>query len=130
MIKIEHLAVWTFKLEEMRRFYETYFNAKSGEKYHNKIKNFESYFLSFDTGTRLELMQMPNILQNKFDADFQMTGLAHFAISVGTKEAVVTKTEELRSAGVMVIGEPRTTGDGYYESVILDPDNNRIEITI
>jgi lactoylglutathione lyase len=129
-MKIEHLAVWTNQLEVLKNFYIKYFNALPGEKYHNPAKQFNSYFLSFDTGPHLELMQMPDIPDNANDVYKQSIGLIHFAVSVGSKEKVDALTEEIREAGYKAIGEPRLTGDGYYESVILDPDNNRIEITI
>lgn len=126
---IEHIALWTNQLEEMKEFYLNYFEVKSNEKYFNSSKNFFSYFLSFEKGCRLELMQMPNIPDSSNDIYAQFTGLIHFAISVGNKEKVDLLTERLRNDGFEIIGEPRTTGDGYYESVILDPDKNRIEIT-
>jgi len=59
----------------------------------------------------------------------QFTGLIHFAISTGSKQTVDHLTEQLRADGYEIVGEPRTTGDGYYESVVLDPEGNRIEIT-
>ena len=129
-MKIEHLALWTDHLEEMKTFYVTFFGAHTHEKYYNSKNQFHSYFLSFDDGARLELMQMPGIPPNKNDVLQQYTGLIHFAMSVGGKGKVDELTERLRQAGYKVIGEPRMTGDGYYESVVLDPDNNRIEITI
>jgi len=127
---IEHLAIWVNDLEKMKSFYEKYFNAIAGEKYHNPTKNFTSYFLSFEKGCRLELMQKPEIPKNQNDVTLQYIGIIHFAISVGSKEKVDTLTDEMRNDGYSVVGKPRTTGDGYYESVILDPENNRIEITI
>jgi len=129
MIKIEHLAIWVRDLEGMKSFYERYFQAKAGERYHNPRKNFTSYFLSFSEGCRLELMQKPEIPPNRNDVDEQYEGIIHFAISLGGKDQVDQLTETLRSAGYRVVGEPRTTGDGYYESVILDPEGNRVEIT-
>ena len=129
-MKIEHNALWTYSLEEIRTFYMKYFGATSNEKYTNVKKGFESYFLSFDTGARLELMQMNGIANNTFLPDHQHTGFIHFAMSVGSKSEVDRLTEELRRDGFAVVGEPRTTGDGYYESVIQDPDGNRIEITV
>ena len=129
-MKIEHLAIWVSDLEKMRTFYESYFSAKAGELYHNPTKQFHSYFLSFESGSRLELMHRPDIPANLNDLKQQYIGLIHFAMSVGSKEKVNTLTEQLRQNGFPVIGEPRTTGDGYYESVVLDPENNRIEITV
>lgn len=129
-MKIAHFALWTNQLEEMKLFYVNYFHAASNEKYYNDKKKFSSYFLSFDDGVRLELMQMPGIPDNKNNAMLQNIGLIHFAISTGSKENVDSLTEQIRAAGYAIIGEPRWTGDGYYESVVLDPENNRIEITI
>jgi len=129
-MKIEHLALWTNQLETLRDFYIKFFHAVPNERYHNPRNQFNSYFLSFEEGPRLELMQMPSIPASKDDVMQQRTGLIHFAVSVGSKEKVDALTEQLRQGGYKVIGEPRQTGDGYYESVILDPDNNRVEITM
>jgi lactoylglutathione lyase len=127
---IEHIAIWVLDLESMRAFYETYFNCVANDKYVNTNKNFSSYFLSFPTGgPRLELMQMPGILPLRNEALAQFTGLIHFAISLGSESAVDALTERLRQDNYTIIGEPRRTGDGYYESVVLDPEQNRIEIT-
>jgi lactoylglutathione lyase len=128
-VKIEHIAIWCRNIENLRRFYMTYFEAISNERYVNPVKNFQSYFLSFDGGCRLELMQMPTIPETKDNVLDQFTGLIHFAVSVGSKSKVDLLTEQLRADGYRVVGEPRTTGDGYYESVVLDPEGNRIEIT-
>jgi lactoylglutathione lyase len=129
-MRIEHLAIWTNDLEKMRAFYETYFHAKAGARYRNNSKEFESYFLSFGEGFRLELMHKPGILMKDTNTSTEYIGLAHFAIAVGSKEKVNALTEKLRTDGYPIIGEPRITGDGYYESVVLDPEDNRIEITI
>ena len=129
-MKIEHLAIWSRDIEKLKAFYENYFHARPNEKYTNQKKSFQSYFLSFGSGPRLELMQMPGIPESRNNVHDQFTGLIHFAISVGSKEKVDTITEELRRDGYDVVGEPRATGDGYYESVVLDPEGNRLEITI
>ncbi|GHM99794.1 lactoylglutathione lyase [Cytophagales bacterium WSM2-2] len=129
-MKIEHIALWVKDLEKQKSFYEKYFQAKAGEKYINQTKDFQSYFLSFDSGCRLELMHKPEIPENQNDISLQNTGLIHFAFAVGSKEKVGQLTSELRNSGFEIIDGPRTTGDGYYESVVLDPEGNRIEITI
>ncbi|MBT8297670.1 MAG: VOC family protein [Maribacter sp.] len=128
-MKIEHLAIWVNDIERMKTFYETFFGALAGTKYHNPTKNFTSYFLSFDDGPRLELMHKPDRVQKTNNRKEQI-GITHFAFSVGTLARVNELTDQLRNSGYKVIGEPRTTGDGYYESVVLDPENNRVEITI
>ena len=129
-MKIEHLAIWVKDLETMKAFYEKYFEAQAGEIYYNPTKKFYSYFLSFDTGCRLELMHQAQVPENKNQVQHQNIGLIHFAVSVGSKEKVDSLTKEIMEAGHEILGMPRTTGDGYYESVVLDPEQNRIEITI
>ena len=127
-MRIDHLAIWVKDLEAMKTFYERFFGATAGELYHNPRKQFYSYFLSFGEGCRLELMHRTDIPDSHFPAGFEQTGITHFAISLGSKDAVDRLTEEIRTAGYTVAGEPRTTGDGYYESVVLDPEGNRVEI--
>ena len=129
-MKIEHIAIWVNNIEEMKRFYTGYFNVQVGNTYRNHGKGFESCFLSFDSGARLELMKMTSIPENRNDPISQHTGLIHFAISVGSGQAVDELTEKMCADGFQVLDGPRHTGDGYYESVVLDPENNRIEITI
>ncbi|WP_372776253.1 VOC family protein [Mangrovibacterium sp.] len=128
-MKITHLAIWTSDLEGMRNFYLHYFDASSKEAYYNHSKDYKSYFLIFNGDCMLELMQMPGIPQNRNDLKKQATGLIHFAISVGSKKKVDELTEKLRVDGFRVMSEPRITGDGFYESVVLDPEGNRIELT-
>ena len=127
-MKIEHIAIWVKDLEIMREFYLEQLNMSCSEKYVNKMKNFSSYFLSLDDGARLELMHRPDIKDHNGDKGV-INGFTHLAISVGSKENVNRLTESIRNAGFVVSGEPRITGDGYYESVILDPEGNLIEIT-
>ncbi|MGE8529121.1 VOC family protein [Chryseobacterium rhizosphaerae] len=127
-MKIEHIAIWVKDLEKTREFYQKYFGAVSNKKYHNPVKNFESYFLSFDSGSRLEIMTRPGIKENTGSYDSQQFGIVHLAFAAKTKENVNELTEVLRKDGYTIAGEPRTTGDGYYESVILDPENNIVEI--
>lgn len=130
-MKISHIAIWSNNLERLRDFYCNYFDAKSNEKYINPVKQFSSYFLIFENeGCSLELMNMPNLENPDNPGLKHKTGLAHFAFSVGSKERVDLLTEQFRKAGHKVIGEPRYTGDGFYESAIADPDGNIVEITI
>ena len=125
-MKIEHVALWVRDLERMKAFYETYFGCVAGVKYVNEKKNFQSYFLSMGDGPRLELMFKSDVTEL---GTREIIGMAHLAISVGGCEKVDLLTHRFREAGYKVIGEPRITGDGYYESVILDPEGNRVEIT-
>lgn len=128
-MNINHIGIWTNNLEGLLEFYCEYFGAKSNEKYINPVKQFSSYFLRFENGEcSLEIMSKPN-LDNLFE-NVNNTGLAHFAFSVGSIENVDLFTNRLRDAGYKVIGEPRLTGDGFYESAICDPDGNIVEITV
>ncbi len=129
-MRIEHVAIWTHDLERLRHFYETYFAGHSNAKYANPRKQFESYFITFAAGARLELMHMPGIPQSKNDVEQQVTGYIHLAFSVGSREAVDALTDRLRHDGHRILDGPRITGDGYYESVVRDPDGNRVEITV
>ena len=126
---IDHVAIWTTDLERLRAFYESYFEAQSGEKYANPNKGFESYFLQFASGARLELMSMPSIPQTRGDIEQQFMGIIHVAVAVDPEQEVDLLTERLKRDGYRIVDGPRRTGDGYYESVVFDPDGNRIEIT-
>ena len=125
-MKIAHIAIWTDELEAMKDFYTTYFDGVSNEKYVNPIKKFESYFITFDSGARLELMHKDSIIK-PLDAE-ERIGITHIAFSLGSTDAVLSLTERLRTDGIRIVGEPRITGDGYFESVILDVEGNRIEL--
>ncbi|WP_329470800.1 VOC family protein [Exiguobacterium sp. 9-2] len=125
-MKIEHIALWVADLEGMRQFYEAHFDAKSNNRYENAVKGFSSYFLTFSSGARLELMQRTDITERTSNA----LGYAHFAFSLGSKQAVDDWTARLRDAGVTHLDGPRTTGDGYYESTVADPEGNVIELTL
>lgn len=128
-MKIDHVAIWVRDLEKMKEFYLKYFNVHCGEKYINPAKKFASYFIHFQETPQLELMHREDI-REQLDHQVEYVGWAHIAISLGSREAVIELTEQLRKDGFMIAGEPRTTGDGYFESVILDPENNRIELTV
>lgn len=124
-MKIHHIAIWTFRLEELKDFYIRYFGATSNDKYINLKKGFESYFIYFDEGASLELMSRMDVQPTTIEENRQ--GLTHFAITFASKDDVLKTTEQLRADGYTIAGEPRTSGDGYFESVILDPDGNRVE---
>lgn len=127
---IEHLAIWVSDFQPMIDFYSKYFGAKAGTKYLNPVKQFESVFLSFASGPRIELMKMPGIPASANDPYRQFTGIVHFALSVGSAHAVDDLADRLLDDGFEKLDGPRVTGDGYYECVFLDPEKNRIEITV
>ncbi|MGM0217492.1 VOC family protein [Enterococcus sp. AZ126] len=127
-MKIEHIGLWVKDLENMRSFYETYFDAQASELYHNTKTSFYSYFLTFSDGARLEIMQRNDVIKQNIGNE--MLGFAHLAISLGSKENVDNLTNILVMEGFELLSPTRTTGDGYYESVIADPEGNRLELTI
>ena len=127
-MKIEHIALWTEDLERLAGFYQRYFNATVAEKYVNATKGFESRFVSFEAGARLEIMRTTTLAPVKYEPGAQRMGLTHLAISLGSEQRVNELTERLRQDGHPILDGPRRTGDGYHESVVLDPDGNRVEI--
>lgn len=127
-MKIEHIALYVNDLEEARNFFMKYLGAKSNDGYHNQKTEFRSYFLTFDDGARLEIMNKPEM--SDLPKANARTGYAHIAFSVGNREKVDVLTAELKAAGYEVVSGPRTTGDGYYESCIVVVEGNQIEITV
>jgi lactoylglutathione lyase len=129
-MKLEHVAIWTEDLERLKDYYVKYFGGKSNDKYFNPTKNFESYFLTFESGARLEIMKKPDIPTNLNDTIIkQHQGIIHLAFGVETMVEVEGKLKELQQNGYQILSGPRKTGDGYYEFETLDPDNNRLEVT-
>lgn len=127
---LEHVAIWTERLEALKDFYVKYFGGVPNEKYINNKKQFQSYFLTFQSGARLELMQMVGVPANTNDRVVaQHQGIIHLAFGVDSMAEVDEKAKELVHAGFPILSGPRKTGDGYYEFETLDPDNNRLEVT-
>ena len=127
---LEHVAIWTDQLELLKDYYAKYFGGVPNAKYRNEKNQFESYFLTFESGARLELMSMPNIPDNKNDREItQHKGIIHLAFGVDTMKEVDDKAKQLQADGYKILRGPRVTGDNYYEFETLDPDNNRLEVT-
>ena len=127
-MKIEHIGMYVNNLDAARDFFVKYLGGTSNNGYHNKNTGFRSYFLTFEDGARLEIMNKPGMID--MDKPINRTGLIHIAFSVGSKEKVDELTEKLKIDGFEVLSGPRTTGDGYYESCIVGIEGNQIEITI
>lgn len=127
-MKIEHIAMYVNDIEAAREFFIKYLDAKSNNGYYNEKTDFKSYFLSFEDGVRLEIMNKPNIKDT--EKDIVKAGYSHIAFSVGSKENVDKLTDRLKADGYDVISGPRVTGDGYYESCIIGIEGNQIEITV
>ena len=127
---IDHVAIWTTQLEKMKDYYVRYFNGIANNKYRNNENQYESYFVSFDSGSRIELMQKPGIPENLNDTvEKQYLGIIHLAFGLKNMDLVNQKLKELAGDGYKILRGPRKTGDGYWEFETLDPDNNRIEVS-
>lgn len=127
-MKIEHIAMYVNDLEAARDFFIKYLGGRSNDGYYNAKTGFRSYFISFEDGARLEIMNKPRLAEQK--KDLNRTGYAHIAFSLGSKENVDSLTARLKNDGYEIVSGPRTTGDGYYESCIVAIEDNQIEITI
>lgn len=127
-MRIEHIAIWTRDIERLATFYEKYFEGKRNDKYISAHKDFQSYFLGFTDGARLEIMTRTQVSIG--DINQESVGYTHIAFSAGSKERVIELTDKIVNDGYKLVSAPRTTGDGYFESVILDPDGNIVEITV
>ena len=127
-MRIEHIAMYVNNIECARDFFIKYLSGKSNDGYQNTKTGFRSYFLSFDDGARLEIMNKPNMVDA--DKDLNRTGLIHIAFSAGSRERVDELTQRLKTDGYEVVSGPRTTGDGYYESCVIAIEGNQIEITV
>ncbi|MBM7834818.1 VOC family protein [Clostridium sardiniense] len=126
-MRIEHIAMYVNDLEATKDFFIKFFKASSNNKYHNPKTGLQTYFLTFEDNTRLEIMTRPDVVSS--EKSLMHTGYIHLAFSVGSKEKVDELTSELKEAGYEILSGPRTTGDGYYESCVLGPEGNQIEIT-
>ena len=123
---LNHIALYVNDLERIKEFYVKYFNAKSNKMYYNQKTGLKAYFLEFSNGCKVEIMTKENL--NNVTKELNSLGYIHIAFSVGSKEKVNELTKKLEDDGYKVISRPRITGDGYYESCIIDPENNQIEI--
>ena len=130
-MKVDHIGIYAEDINRIANFYTKYFKGTlSQPAYHNPKKNFTSHFISFESGAKLEIMHQPNIPTVKREPKDQFIGFIHISFSVGSKENVNKLAAQLKEDGYEIIDGPRTTGDGFYEACVLDPENNRVEFTI
>ncbi|MFP0536899.1 VOC family protein [Klebsiella oxytoca] len=125
-MKIAHIALWTRQLEQQARFWVAFFDGEINEKYCSQTNpGFESFFVRIGDDIAIELMTKPGL--TALTADNNHTGWVHLAITVGGAENVDRLAKRAAEQDILV-SAPRTTGDGFYEAVIKDPDGNLIEI--
>jgi lactoylglutathione lyase len=125
-MRINHIALFVRDLEVMKTFYVKFFKAKAGKLYQNPKTGLETYFLKFDDGCRLEIMKQTK--PGEGEREPNNADYVHVAFSAGSKNKVDELVRNLENHGYKILREPRTTGDGYYESVIIDPENNAVEV--
>ena len=125
-MNIEHVAIYVNNLEVEREFFMKYFGAKASEKYTNFRSDFTSYFLTFDNGSRFEIMHRTGMFDPKKEK--YRSGYHHIALNVGDEKAVDKITRTLEDDGMVIVAAPRKTGDGYYASIVTDPEGNEIEL--
>ena len=126
-MRIDHMAMYVEDLESARDFFVRYFGAKSNAGYHNPNTGLKTYFLTFADGARLELMCRPHMTAR--DVVPYSIGYVHIAFALGSHAAVDVLTQRLAADGYTVVSGPRTTGDGYYESCVLGPEDCVLELT-
>ena len=130
-MKVVHIGIYVQDIKKVADFYTKYFKGTlSQPAYHNPKKNFTSHFISFESGAKLDVMHQPSIPIVKKEPNDQFIGFIHISFSVGSKENVDKLAHQLKEDGYDIIDGPRTTGDGFYEACVLDPENNRVEFTI
>jgi lactoylglutathione lyase len=124
-VRIEHVGIWVADIDAVAAFYAKYFEARAGVLYQNPRKGFESRFLEFASGARLEIMRRHDVTARP---GAEQLGLAHVALTVGDEAAVDALAARFVADGLPPDSGPRRTGDGYYECQVRDPEGNRVEI--
>ncbi len=129
MIYIEHIALNVRDLEGAKLFFCKYFGGMANEGYHNPKTGLHSYFITFGQGPRLEIMNWGDDMPHG-NKDRHADGYQHISMSVGSREKVDEMTALLVADGYSCVNGPRYTGDGAYESVVLLPGGEEIELTV
>jgi lactoylglutathione lyase len=128
-MRIDHLCLNVRDIEKEKSFYCSVFGFRANTKYHNNATGWENYFLSANEGVaRLELLSRAEMPLGKTDRE--ATCLVHFSLSLGSQKAVEAALSKVSALGCAVLGEPRWTGDGYFEASFLDPEGNMVELTV
>lgn len=128
-VRLEHVGLWTQDLDQMLGFYVGLLGGHAGPLYVNSSTGFRSCFVAFGEGARVELMTRPGSGSvSHLRTGHDDGGYAHIALALPTQGDVRRVTARLQTAGISLASAPRLTGDGYYESVVLDPEGNRVEL--
>ena len=125
-MNIEHVAIYVNNLEVEKDFFVKYFGAKISDEFGYFPNGFACCFLAFNNGLLLEIWHVNGMFDPK-KAKYR-SGYHHIALNVGDKNAVNNLTQQMEDDGVYIVAAPRLTGDGYYASIVTDPEGNEIEL--
>jgi lactoylglutathione lyase len=126
--QIEHIALATNDLECLCDFYEQ-LGALASPPSTDPDTGLRSCVLDF-CGVRLELFEPPASSEGPVDVR-RSTGLLHLGFVLGSADAVDALSNVIAAAGHRVFEPPHRAGElGRYESVVLDPDGNRVMLTV
>jgi lactoylglutathione lyase len=126
--QIEHIALATTDVERLCGFYQQ-LGAMASPVFADPDTGLRSCVLDF-CGVRLELFERPGRHEGAV-GDALAPGLMHIGFALGSADAVDELSRVIATAGHRVLERPHRTGElGRYESVVLDPDGNRLKLTV
>ncbi|MGI6110407.1 MAG: VOC family protein [Eubacteriaceae bacterium] len=125
-MRIDHISMFATRPEEVKAFYVKYFGATPSKEFIDTESGLPSYYLTFDDGSRVEILNRPEITRmakNHIDL-----GYIRVSYMLDSREEVDKLANRLQSDGYAIIQQPKETPDGFYDCVVLDPDDNQIVI--
>jgi lactoylglutathione lyase len=126
--QIEHIALATNDVERLCDFYRQ-LGAMASPVATDPGTGLRSCVLDF-CGVRLELLELQGSREGA-DPSVLAPGLVHLGFALGSADAVDELSSVIATAGHRVLERPNRTGElGRYESVVLDPDGNRLKLTV
>jgi lactoylglutathione lyase len=128
LAQIEHIALVTSDLERLSAFYGQ-LGAVASPPSTDLNTGLRTCVLDF-FGIRLEVFERRGGGEGVTD-DEGSPGLLHLGFALESADAVDELTSVIAAAGYRVVQPPRRAGElGRYESVVLDPDGNRLKLTV
>lgn len=126
--QLEHVALATGDVECLCDFYQQ-LGAVVSPPSADPGTGFRTCVLDF-CGVRLELFERPG-RRERAAGDAVMPGLMHLGFALGSADAVDELSRVVASTGHRVLEQPHRVGQlGRYESIVLDPDGNRVKLTV
>ena len=125
-MRIATISMNVTDLNKVKDFYAKYFGAKVDDKYENFRTGYTYCFLSFDNGARLLLVSGSNIVDRKREDN--VAGFSRISIAVDGADKVQELATQIARDGFQIVSGFRMNGYGEYESRVLDPEGNEVEI--